>query len=344
MPRWSAIAGWVERSEAQRAPANPAAILRRISPLPTISPVGFRSVAPLPSLQLRMGGFTLVELVIVIAVSAVVLVLITTVLSSPMERLAEQRRRGELVDLAATALGRMARDVRLAVPNSLRISADGQAFELMETLSAERYRPNRLGGQGLRLSTAAAGSCGSTTASTRCDSVQVLRPGLNPAGVNWLVLYNIGAESAGVPLAGSNVWAPANPGVISPTGSSFSVVAGAPAGETEIAVNLPGGASSFDFAFASPQRRLYFAGAVIGYRCQGGQLLRYSYSQLLAAVPSSPPAGSSPQALANSVTVCRFNYQPGTTQRAGLLSLTLGLSQAGESVELMQQVHVDNAP
>jgi MSHA biogenesis protein MshO len=236
----------------------------------------------------------------------------------------------------------MSRDVRLAVPNSLRISADGQAFELLETLSAQRYRPNRLGGQGIRLSTAAAGSCGSTTASTRCDSVQVLQPSLNLVGVNWLVLYNTGAESAGVPLAGSNLWAPADPGVISPTGSSFSVLAGAPAGESEVAVNLPSGVSSFDFAFASPQRRLYFAGEVIGYRCQGGQLLRYSYHQLLASVPASPPAGSQP--LANSVSVCRFNYQAGTTQRAGLLSLTLGLSQAGESVELMQQVHVDNAP
>ncbi len=293
--------------------------------------------------QLRAAGFSLVELIIVISLSAVVLVLITTVLSSPMERLAEQRRRGELVDLAATALHRMARDVRLAVPNSLRLAADGQAFELLEIDSAVRYRPNRVGAQGLRLSSATPGSCGSTTASGRCDSLQVLQANLDPGAARWLVLYNLGSESGGLPLAGSNVWAYANPGVITPTGSSFAVVAGAPAGETELAVNLPGG-GSFDFAFASPQRRLYLASRVIGYRCQAGQLLRYSYTSLLAAVPGSPPAGSDPQPVAASVSVCRFAYQPGTTQRAGLLSLTLGLSQAGESIELMQQVHVDNAP
>ena len=292
----------------------------------------------------KSRGFTLVELVMVIALSAVVLVMITTVLSSPMERLADQRRRGELVDLASTALNRMARDERLAVPNSLRLSADGQAFELLAIHSAARYRPNRVGGQGLRLSTEAVGTCGSTSSDASCNSFQVLQPGMSMTGVNWLVLYNVGSESGGVPLAGSNVWAYANPGVITPTGSSFNVMGGAPAGESQIAVTLPGSTSSFSFAFSSPQRRLYFADQVIGYRCAGGQLLRYSYNQLLAAVPASPPATSNPQPLANSVSLCRFNYQPGTTQRASLLSLTLGLSQAGESIELMQQVHVDNAP
>jgi MSHA biogenesis protein MshO len=266
------------------------------------------------------------------------------VLSSPMERLAEQRRRGELVDLANTALNRMTRDVRLAVPNSLRLSADGQAFELLAIDGAARYRPNRVGAQGLRFATSAPGSCGSTTTGGRCDSLQALQPGVNLAGVNWLVVYNVGAESGGTPVAGSNVWAYANPGVITPTGTSFAALAGAPANESEIAVSLPGGMTDFAFAFASPQRRLYFASQVLGYRCSAGQLLRYSYSQLLPAVPAAPPPGANPQPLANSVSACRFAYQPGSTQRAGLLSLTLGLSQAGESIELMQQVHVDNAP
>ncbi len=329
--------GWVERSEAQRPITNPDTLPKR--PL-----VGLRGITPQSNLRRRASGFTLVELVMVIALSALVLVMITTVLSSPMERLGDQRRRGELVDLASTALNRVARDVRLAVPNSLRLSADGQGFELLAIQSAARYRPNRLGGQGLRFSTEAAGSCGSTTSGGTCNTLQVLQPGLSLAGVNWLVLYNVGSESGGVPVAGSNVWAYANPGVITPTGSTFAAVTGAPAGETEIAVNLPGGNSSFSFAYASPQRRLYFAEQVIGYRCSAGQLLRYSYNQLLAAVPASPPANSNPQPLADSVSVCRFVYQAGSTQRGGLLSLTLGLRQAGESIELMQQVHIDNAP
>lgn len=291
----------------------------------------------------RGRGFTLVELVMVIALAGLVGVMISTVLSRPMEGFIGQSRRAELVDSAAGALQRMSRDVRLAVPNSLRVSADGQAVELLLIHSAARYRPNRIGEQGLRFSTDAAGTCSSTTQGGRCDSLQVLDDGFDPAGARWLVLYNIGAESGGNPLPGSNVWAPANPGVITPTGTSFTPLAGAPAGESHIALgNLPAG--GFRFAFASPQHRLYLAETVVGYRCQGDQLLRYSYNQLLNALPASPPPGSNPQPVARQVTSCNFAYQSGSTQRAGLLSLSLGIAEAGENLQLLQQVHVDNAP
>ncbi|MFZ3182901.1 MAG: type II secretion system protein [Pseudomonas sp.] len=287
------------------------------------------------------GGFTLVELVMVIALSGLVMVMISMALAQPMQAFVDQSRRAMLVDQAAGALNRMTRDVRLAIPNSLRLSADGQALELLLIHSAARYRPNRVGSDGLSFSSAAPGSCGSSTTGGRCDSVQVLDATFNPAGANWMVLYNVGAESGGNPLPGSNVWAAGNPGVITPTGTSFSVTNGAPAGESQIILgNLP----SFRFAFASPERRLYLAQTVVGYRCQGGQLLRYSYSQLLSALPSSPPNGSNPQPVVLHVASCNFVYQSGSTQRAGLLTLNLGLTQDGENLQLLQQVHVDNAP
>lgn len=160
----------------------------------------------------RLRGFTLVELVMVIALAGLVGVMISTVLSRPMEGFIGQSRRAELVDIAAGALQRMSRDVRLAIPNSLRVSADGQAVELLLIHSAARYRPNRIGEPGLRFSSDAAGTCNSTTQGGRCDSLQVLDGALNPAGARWLVLYNIGAESGGSPQQGSNVWKYGNPG------------------------------------------------------------------------------------------------------------------------------------
>lgn len=288
-------------------------------------------------------AFTLVELVMVIALAGLVGVMISTVLSRPMEGFAGQSRRAILVDQAAGALNRMTRDVRLAVPNSLRVSANGQALELLLIHSAARYRPNRVGGEGLQFSNAAAGTCGSSTTGGRCDSVQVLDAGFDPAGARWMVLYNVGAETGGAPTPGSNVWSYANPGVIAPTGVTFTTLAGAPAGESHVALgNLPGG--DFRFAYASPQRRLYLAQTVVGYRCQGGQLVRYSYNQLLGAIPAVPPIGSDPQPVATNVTACNFVYQSGGSTRAALLNLTLGLGLAGENLQLLQQVHVDNAP
>ncbi|PFG10185.1 PulJ/GspJ family protein [Marinobacter sp. LV10MA510-1] len=295
-------------------------------------------------------GFTLVELVMVIALSGMVLVMISTVLARPLQGFVDQSRRAVLVDQAAGVLQRMARDVRLAVPNSLRVSADGKALELLLIHSAARYRPNRIGGEGLRFSSETAGTCGSITEGERCDSLQVLDPEFKTDGAQWMVLYNIGAESGGNPVAGSNVWMPANPGVITPTGTKFDPLSGAPAGESHIALtNLP--VDGFRFAYASPQHRLYLAKTVVGYRCQDGQLLRYSYKdQLLSAIPSTPPAGSDQQPMAANVdcSATYFTYQTGSTQRAGLLAIILRISQdggvGGEGLQLLQQVHVDNAP
>lgn len=133
--------------------------------------------------------------------------------------------------------------------------------------------------------------------------------------------------------------------MITPTGTTFSLLAGAPAGESLIAVgNLP--PTGFRFAYASPQQRLYLAQTVVGFTCENGQLLRYTYNQLLSTLPTSPPAGSNPEPLAVNVDCSQtlFTYQSGSTERAGLLSLMLRITFEGESFQLLQQVHVDNAP
>jgi MSHA biogenesis protein MshO len=48
--------------------------------------------------------------------------------------------------------------------------------------------------------------------------------------------------------------------------------------------------------------------------------------------------------LATNVTACSFTYTPGPLQHNGLVSLSLTITQAGESVTLQQQVNVDNVP
>jgi MSHA biogenesis protein MshO len=301
--------------------------------------------AGLSGMAPQARGFTLVELVLVIALAGIIVVMISTVLSRPLDGFLAQSRRGELVDQAAGAMNRLTRDVRLAVPNSLRVSADGQAVELLLIQGAARYRANRNDSQGLRFSSEAAGTCASTTIGARCDTVQVLDGAFDPTGARWMVMYNIGAESGGNPVVGSNLWAPANPGVITPTGSTFSLLQGAPVGESIIAVgNLP--TTGFRFAYASPQQRVYLARTVVGFRCQNGQLLRYTYNQLLSTLPAAPPSGSNPEPLAMNVDCgqTRFTYQAGSTARAGLLALMLHTTLDGESFQLLQQVHIDNAP
>lgn len=297
----------------------------------------------------RSEGFTLVELVLVIALSAVVGAMIAGVLSRPLDNFAGQSRRAELVDRGAAALSRMQRDIRLAVPNSLRVSGDGQALELLEIYSAGRYRPNRLGGEILNLSPASDSS--SCTEKQQCKRFCLFGSDfpVPQSWRGWLVVYNVGAESGGVPTPGGNVWAASKTdaaipyGVITPfatfnTSPSCSRFSSDPGTEVEYV------GDDFRFQYASPQKRAYFADRVVGYRCVGGELLRYEYTELLAGLPESIPAAAVSAVQAGDVAACSFAYQHGTGTRAGLATLRLRLSVDGESVELIQQVHVDNAP
>jgi len=285
----------------------------------------------------RCAGFTLVELILVIALSAVVGVMISTVLSRPLEGFVAQSRRAELVDQAAFALNRMARDIRRAVPNSVRVEDGGRALELLSISSGGRYLPNRVDGESLRFSPDPAPEC--TAPNNDCQSFRALLPGLSVDGVNWLVVYNTGAESGGALLAGSNLWAEADAAtgrhVITPPGTDFAATA--EGSSTLITVTPPSG--SFAFAFASPQRRFYLADEVVGYRCDtAGRLLRFTRAGLATAFTADAS-----HVVVDNVSHCSFSYQPGSQHRAGLVGLTLRLTD-GESIELFQQVQVDNAP
>jgi len=60
--------------------------------------------------------------------------------------------------------------------------------------------------------------------------------------------------------------------------------------------------------------------------------------------PPAPPAPASSALLATNVSACSFTYQPGATERGGLVSMTLDLSQAGETVRLYATTQGSNQP
>ena len=86
-------------------------------------------------------GFTLVELVITIAVGSVVVAFMSEFIVYPMLGYQAQTRRAQLVDEADSALRFMGRDLRAALPNSVRTTGAGSvtAVEFMSTLDAARY-------------------------------------------------------------------------------------------------------------------------------------------------------------------------------------------------------------
>src|SRR5438874_368532 len=70
----------------------------------------------------RERGVTLIEMVIVIAITAIIAGAVSVFISRPVEGYADAARRAEMSDIADTALRRMTRDLRTALANSIRIT------------------------------------------------------------------------------------------------------------------------------------------------------------------------------------------------------------------------------
>lgn len=272
----------------------------------------------------RQRAFTLVELVMVIALAGLIAVMISTVMSRPMQGFVDQSRRAELVDLASTALNRMTRDIRLAVPNSVRVAGTTR-LELLRSPGGGRYRASLVDGVRRDPPACNADPC----------VVEVLGPMIGVEDwdeLNWMVIYNIGGTASG-----DNSWPPLNGAVsvISPQ-VSISYAAG----------NLSlsgGGIDSFRFKYASPQHRFFLADKVVGYQCSGGRIVRGEFASL--ELPGDYDySGATPVVDHVDCANSGFTYSPGTNTRSGLVTIKLTLSQDGETITLLQQVHVDNAP
>lgn len=275
----------------------------------------------------RATGVTLIEMVIVIAITGVIASAVAVFMRRPVEGYVDAARRAELTDIADTALRRMTRDLRTALPNSIRVTTTGSGattayyLEYLQTSGGGRYRAELdSGGSGNILDF--------TTADTAFD---VIGPVPTLTGSESIVVYNLTSDST---VTTANAYYGDNRGTsASSAGSTISFTAPKPA-----AVSLP-------YPFASPGKRFQVVQYPVTYRCDlgTGQLTRFWNYTIALAQPTSP--GGSNALLATRVTDCSFSYSTsGTGGRTGVVSLTLQIERTGEKVRLFQQVHVNNVP
>ncbi|HZF16465.1 MAG TPA: type II secretion system protein [Steroidobacteraceae bacterium] len=284
---------------------------------------------------MRARGFTIIELVVTITLTAIVICITTFLISGPVRAYADQSRRSELVSAADSALLNVARDVRRALPNSTRVTttATTAALEMLSSIDAVRYRASgALGSPALELDlTTPDGSF-----STLGKFTHVTHP--FSSTVRYLSVYNIG-------VSGADAYELAN--VMTPAGTTISIADGSNAGEDVVTMS-----PAFKFAYGSPAKRIYLVEGPITYLCDltEGTLRRFSgYSVassqgLRDTTAELAGAGAQNALLARNLTACVFTYAAGTSQRAGLVTATLTVSKNGELVRLLEQVHVENAP
>ena len=86
-------------------------------------------------------GFTLVEMVIVIVITGIIGAVVAVFIRSPVQGYVDMVSRAELADEADTAVRRISRDLRLALPNSVRVTTVGSTnfLELLLTRTGGRY-------------------------------------------------------------------------------------------------------------------------------------------------------------------------------------------------------------
>jgi MSHA biogenesis protein MshO len=272
-------------------------------------------------------GFTLVELIMVIVIMGVIGGIVSVFMKSPIDASA---RRAALTDTADTTVRRMTRDIQRALPNSIRTPTTtpaSQCVEFIPTKTGARYRAeNMAAGDNTSLDFTAADSTfnmlGSNAALPADQRILV---------GDVIVVYNLGIpDSDAYQLTGK-----VNRAVVG--GSNPLSEAGAPP-ETTIPI------ASTQFPLASGSNRFHVvSGAenVVSFVCSGGDLHRTISTFAAAAATSCPATGP---ILARNVSSCNFDYGGSDLQRNALIRMTLQLTDSGETVSLLHEVHVSNTP
>jgi MSHA biogenesis protein MshO len=282
----------------------------------------------------RQAGFTLIELIVTLVVTAIVVSFMSMLIGAPVRGFMDQARRARLVDAADTALRRMGRDVRRALPNSIRTTTNAGvvALELLSTVDGGRYRRDAPGSALQILDFSAADSSFDAVA----PFTQLVKPFSSTS--HYLAIYNVG-------VPGADAYELAN--VITPPGTTITIDVDGATGEDRVTLNPP-----FRFAYGSPTQRVFLVDGPITYLCDpiAGTLMRYSGYAITAsqsAVDSHGEliaAGATASLMSNQIAACAFTYAAGTAERAGLVSFQIAVQSQGETISLLSQVHVDNVP
>ena len=263
-------------------------------------------------------GFTLIELVMVIVILGVIGSMVAVFMRGPIDAYVDSSRRAALTDVADTTVRRIARDLRKALPNSVR-TPNAQCLEFIPTKTGGRYRADDTA-EALNFSAA-------DSSFNMLGSNAALPPGQRIAAGDVVVVYNLG-------IPGSNAYLGNNTAVIAATPTE----AGSP---PETTISLPV-LPAVQFPLASGSNRFHVvpgAERVVSYVCSGGNLYR------TASNTFSPTSCLATGAiLARNVDTCSFDYTASDLQRNALVNMVLQLTDSGETVSLQHEVHVSNTP
>lgn len=299
-----------------------------------------------PQRQIQ-AGFTLVEMIVVMVITGIIGGMVAVFIKAPVQGYVDSVQRTAMSDIADTALRRLARDMRTAVPNSVRVpnpAGINTYIEFLPTRDGGRYRgaPASSGAvvcgsyAGAVLDFSIADSCFEIIGS----AISLTKHATDEDKSDQIVIGS--TQSSGNPpyiktFAGNGIRRP---------------YTGATGVQTEVMLineqfpsfaEVPG--QRFDVVDGA-QQAVTYACLNVGVDGNGegtGTLTRY-WAYGFNATQAAPAAlvGSS-AILADRVSACEIIYDA-VNQRNGLVSMRLGITRGGESISLYHTVHVSNTP
>ncbi len=285
------------------------------------------------------AGFTLIEMIVVMVLVGILAGTLFMILRGPLQAVSANEDRAQLVDIAETALQRMTREIRLALPYSIRVSGSN-AVEFLRLLDGGRYRAK---GAGRLKFTVNNDTFSSLSTLTNAGSVAT---GAGSAAcinstADCLVVYNIGQPLTVASATASGSSANAYLGSAAAYDGNIATISAATANSVSFDNNNLVG---WDLSFESPRQRFHIVDTPVSFVCSGSEVHRFSGYAITPAQSTTP--GGTDNLLVDQMSACSFTLRAPTLTRAGLLTISLTINDAtlGQSVTLLQQVHVDNVP
>ena len=296
---------------------------------------------------IHQRGFTLVEAVVVMVITGILAGIMVLFIRRPVQNYTDAAARADLSDAADLALRRMARELRTALPNSVRLTAipTGELWlEFIPTKSGGKYlavadnpdpNPDPLIAKPLSF----------TNPTAAPFSVIGAMPEVS-AG-DFIVIYNLG-----VGFLGADAYARSN----------LARVTGVDNDKRSISYDSHGGVSGSNPFYVvpgvipntSPEQRFQVVTRPVIFHCQGkadgtGTLTRSVAADFFDVPPQPGPLVGN--LMANNVVACSFTIGTSASQQSALIGLNLSLgrpnpggSGATETITLSHQIHVDNIP
>jgi MSHA biogenesis protein MshO len=289
-------------------------------------------------------GFTLVEMIAVIVIMGIIVAAIAIFLRAPVEGYMNSASRAEMTDIADTALRRIGRDLRSAVPNSVRLPAPAgsQYIEFLPTRDGGRYRATPAGG---------AGGCTGVPGNTKADALSFSTADTCFEIVGLAIPLVRGAsDDASDQIVIGSTQSSGNPPYDKTTAGVRRPYTGATGSPTAIRITnvqfpayaqLPG--QRFDVVPFDQQAVTYSCENVgTNANKDGTGILRRYWGYGYNVAQLAPPLGNS-AILASNVSACNIVYDTYNV-RSGLVAITLGITRGGESIRLYHEIHVNNIP